>query len=512
MISKQRLLTYLAQMMQNKREPFTLTINMRKAGMTYLLFIIVMLISCSRIQDNGHIKVRDNSSVVLIFENAPNQTTTDRFTGKKSSLGYETVSYLDTSGAYRGFSPRRYGRDTLCIPTYNGYAEILHIYQATEKIFILLKGGDTVLVTYDQRLRPCFNSLVSPQNSSLYNPVDQKYTIHNNGFSIKTILSDPYFISAYRYLNSPQLQKQYKGLSEGFKGYMVDLDSLSAVFDCYKPIILSRLDTISSISEVYGDYYKRMLLGIGDLSPQEVVSSDSLMHYISSYVIAQDYYKRNNSTATFEAAANDTSMAPIARREVLKRALTNIQNGEYGWHPYNQKTIEFYSKRYTEITKDTLNNKASDSIPKVAGSYDYKYDLILEDTDGTRTDFSSVLEENEGKIVYVDFWASWCGPCRAQTPYTKKLMEQFAQEDIAFVFISTDSDKKAWLKAMQEEEIKRESSYRILNPDSKFLQDINLRYIPRYLVFSRDSHLLNADAPRPSTDDIGSLMTRLLNE
>lgn len=479
--------------------------------MTCLLFVFVMLISCSHGQNNGHIKDSEDSSVVLFFENAPDQTTTDRFAGKKSFLGYETVSYLDTSGAYRGFSPRRYGRDTLSIPTYNGYAEILHMYQATEKIFVLLKGGDTVLVTYDQRLRPCFNSLVSSLNTSLYNPVDQQYTIHNNGFSIKTILSHPYFISAYRYLKSPQLQKQYKGLSEGFKKYAVDLDSLSNVYDCYKPIILNRLDTISSISEVYGNYYKRMLLEIGDYSPQEVVSSDSLMHYISSYVIAQDYYKRNNSTDTFEAAANDTSMAPIAKREVLKRALTTIQNGEYGWHPYDQTTIENYSKRYTEITKDTIKNSTSDSLPKVAGSYDYKYDLILEDADGTRTDFSSVLKENEGKIVYVGFWASWCGPCRAQTPYTKKLMRQFEYRDIAFVFISTDSDNKAWKKATQEEGMTR-SSYRILNPDSKFLQDINLRYIPRYIIFDRKGNLINTNAPRPSDDDIVSLITRLLND
>ena len=484
---------------------------MKENGMTCLLFVFVMLISCSHGQNNGHIKDSEDSSVVLFFENAPDQTTTDRFGGKKSSLKYETVNYLDTSGAYIGYSPKRYGRDTLCIPTYNGYAEVLHMYQATEKIFILLKGGDTVLVTYDQRSRPCFNSLISPQNSSLYNPVDQKYTIHNNGFSIKTILSDPYFISAYRYLQSPQLQKQYKGLSEGFKKYAVDLDSLSNVYDCYKPIILNRLDTISSISEVYGNYYKRMLLGIGDYSPQEVVSSDSLMHYISSYVIAQDYYKRNNSTDTFEAAANDTSMAPIAKREVLKRALTTIQNGEYGWHPYDQTTIENYSKRYTEITKDTIKNSTSDSLPKVAGSYDYKYDLILEDADGTRTDFSSVLKENEGKIVYVDFWASWCGPCRAQTPYTKKLMRQFENKDIAFVFISTDSDNKAWKKATQEEGMTR-SSYRILNPDSKFLQDINLRYIPRYIIFDRKGNLINTNAPRPSDDDIVSLITRLLND
>lgn len=360
---------------------------MRVAGHIGLSVFAIILFSISCHKNNGRICQQDNSSVVLIFENAPDQTTTDMFAGKKSSLEYETVNYLDTSGAYIGYSPKRYGRDTLCIPTYNGYAEVLHMYQATEKIFILLKGGDTVLVTYDQRSRPCFNSLISPQNSSLYNPVDQKYTIHNNGFSSKTILSDPYFISAYRYLQSPQLQKQYKGLSEGFKKYAVDLDSLSNVYDCYKPIILNRLDTISSISEVYGNYYKRMLLGIGDYSPQEVVSSDSLMHYISSYVIAQDYYKRNNSTDTFEAAANDTSMAPIAKREVLKRALTTIQNGEYGWHPYDQTTIENYSKRYTEITKDTIKNSTSDSLPKVAGSYDYKYDLILEDADGTRTDF-----------------------------------------------------------------------------------------------------------------------------
>ena len=90
-------------------------------------------------------------------------------------------------------------------------------------------------------------------------------------------------------------------------------------------------------------------------------------------------------------------------------------------------------------------------------------------------------------------------------------MRQFEYRDIAFVFISTDSDNKAWTTAIQEEGIKK-SSYRILNPDSKFLQDINLRYIPRYLIFDRKGNLINTNAPRPSTDDIGSLITRLLNE
>ena len=63
------------------------------------------------------------------------------------------------------------------------------------------------------------------------------------------------------------------------------------------------------------------------------------------------------------------------------------------------------------------------------------------------------LKNFAGKIVVLDFWASWCGPCRSELKYLKTVYEQFKDENIVFVSISLDDSRKEWLKAVKEEKI-----------------------------------------------------------
>ncbi len=75
-------------------------------------------------------------------------------------------------------------------------------------------------------------------------------------------------------------------------------------------------------------------------------------------------------------------------------------------------------------------------------------DLTLEDRNGKKVN----LEKFKGKVLVVDFWASWCGPCRAEIPKLKKIYEDYKDnKNVEFVSISIDGDKAAWLKAVNKE-------------------------------------------------------------
>ena len=73
------------------------------------------------------------------------------------------------------------------------------------------------------------------------------------------------------------------------------------------------------------------------------------------------------------------------------------------------------------------------------------------DAMGKEHDLNGLLDGN--KYVLIDFWASWCGPCRRFVPTLKELAAKYADKGLVVVSISTDTDREAWLKALEEEQM-----------------------------------------------------------
>lgn len=106
------------------------------------------------------------------------------------------------------------------------------------------------------------------------------------------------------------------------------------------------------------------------------------------------------------------------------------------------------------------------------------------------------LADLRGRYVYIDVWATWCGPCKAELPHLQKLEEIFKGMNIAFVSISCDKDKAKWEKMVKEENMGGIQLWG--NEDNDFLRKYRVNGIPRFIMLDPEGRIVNPDMTRPS--------------
>lgn len=121
------------------------------------------------------------------------------------------------------------------------------------------------------------------------------------------------------------------------------------------------------------------------------------------------------------------------------------------------------------------------------------------------------LSDLKGKYVYIDVWATWCGPCKAEIPSLKKVEKQYHGKNISFVSISIDDKKDhgAWKKMIVDKELGGIQLFADNNWDSKFVQDYMIKGIPRFILIDPAGNIVNSNAPRPSDSKLIALFDEL---
>jgi len=120
------------------------------------------------------------------------------------------------------------------------------------------------------------------------------------------------------------------------------------------------------------------------------------------------------------------------------------------------------------------------------------------------------LTDLKGKYVYIDVWATWCGPCKAEIPSLKKVVKQYEGKNIAFVSLSVDDDKRHggswekanenWRKMVEEKEL---GGIQVFAPEgwkSDFVKNYKIMGIPRFILVDPEGKIVSASAPRPSSE------------
>ena len=127
-------------------------------------------------------------------------------------------------------------------------------------------------------------------------------------------------------------------------------------------------------------------------------------------------------------------------------------------------------------------------------------EISLPDIKGNNLSLSSL----QGKVVLIDFWASWCGPCRRSEPDLKKLYEKYQSKGFEIYGISVDEDKFAWKTAIKQDKI----NWLHVNDDKGVVAGKwNVMFIPNTYLLDKTGKVV---AVNPSHEQLNELIQKLL--
>lgn len=229
----------------------------------------------------------------------------------------------------------------------------------------------------------------------------------------------------------------------------------------------------------------------------------------------------HNDTANMEKIGNywrwymESNMPPRKERtassfyDCLKKAFTNqdiINMFAADWASQQMKDAPAdMDEQLAAFKAVSTNAKDIAEVEKLYNHYSKlkvgapAADFTMQDRKGK----TYSLKDLRGKAVYIDCWATWCGPCVYETPYMAKLYEHYKKDKrIQLVSISLDDNRKKWEKSLDQEKPGWLQFICADNFKSDLCRNYDIDGIPRFLMFDKKGNIISLNAPRPSDERI----------
>lgn len=263
---------------------------------------------------------------------------------------------------------------------------------------------------------------------------------------------------------------------------------------------------------------------------QEFKVSDTYLKNLEDLFSGIDF---NNEVDYRNSIDYQNLLNPAYRNDVSKKALAT---GDYNGVLLNDY-IPSISNNYI---RNSIMMMSYGSILKADENLDANYKRYMElstneDHKKTYTDFynkrkqlapgqpsptfnfenhkggTTSLNDLKGKYVYIDVWATWCGPCKAQIPYLQEVEKVYHDKNIAFVSISVDTKKNydKWRDFVSENNLVGIQLIADNDWKSTFVTGYQILGIPRFILIDPDGNIVSSDAPRPSDKRLKDLFDKL---
>lgn len=363
-----------------------------------------------------------------------------------------------------------------------------------------IENGNNIKITYDAN--DFLNTLnFSGEGSQISTYLKEKRAIEKE-------LTTNYSVSNVYLLEEVAYKETFNKVKDSLTAYLTSINNIP---DSFKEKEKRNLNysylAKLNIYKTYHSYYAKKpdlelsenflsdLEGLDYTSEEDFDFSNDYANLVGSHYrkLAEEIVKTDSIP---EDVANLKAIS-AAESELIKNKLL-YDNAKYGI-TYTENLEDFYTTYIDNSTNDVHKaaiTKSYDMLKTIdKGSPSPKF-VDYENYNGGTTS----LDDLKGKYVYIDVWATWCGPCKAEIPFLKEVEEKYHGKNIEFVSISIDKsdDHDKWKKMIEEKEMGGMQLFADNDWKSKFVEDYLIKGIPRFILIDTEGNIISSNAPRPS--------------
>jgi len=314
---------------------------------------------------------------------------------------------------------------------------------------------------------------------------------------------------------------------------------IDSTYDAYQNYF-EKLTNINKVDPVFIKYEKNSLLYSASalktvLGLQKNIADTNYYSFFNKITIENDKYldipsyrnflqyyinvKTRNILAIMDSSE---SKLPHDYSNATLKVIDEIKNKklkEYLVFENTKSKLEFEGADNFEMQKVYFLKNNSDSLYAREIRKIYTNKLLLASgkeapgfTCADINGYNFSLKDFKGKFVYLDFWATWCGPCRQENPNYLKLQSDYRGKDIVFISISIDEDKESWEKFVKESPSDGLSLITTGGIESNVAKAYQINGIPTFVLIDRAGKIINSQAPRPSDKELRKTLNTLLEK
>jgi thiol-disulfide isomerase/thioredoxin len=164
--------------------------------------------------------------------------------------------------------------------------------------------------------------------------------------------------------------------------------------------------------------------------------------------------------------------------------------------------IRVYKEIITQLTfeqvyKDHAFKIADEAVEKTKKSFSINCN-IAELPKGSGDELlAQLVQKYKGKVLYIDVWATWCGPCLNQMELVKPIKEQLKDKNVVFVYLCGRSEKPNWENTLKAKEIKGEHYFLTDQQYNDMISKFEIKGIPHFVIVDKTGKVVDSNAPRP---------------
>ena len=276
---------------------------------------------------------------------------------------------------------------------------------------------------------------------------------------------------------------------------MHTLDTLSNVSDAFKKLETARIKADIINSYICYASYSRMFAGVKneeemrakwnefnvsltqDVTPlyKEIMNEDML-----NVAVVRDVLSYQEDSTLASLWFKDISIpARTTELYACAKIVDNLRN-EASEQTVNEAKAFLQTVKNADFVTE-IEGKIVQASKLLPGQPAIDFEML--DVEGN----VKHLADFRGKVIYIDLWATWCGPCIQESPAFEALGKKYAGKDIVFLPVSTDTTTKPWLRYLDGH--KKELTQYHSN-DVALKESWAIMYIPRFILIDKDFNIV----------------------